>query len=576
MSVYGKRLRLGEILTRAGVISDAQLQVALAKQQLTREPIGEILISLGYVTSDQIRNALELQYGVKAITLSTSLNLDLVKLLPESAIKRLRVVPVAIGQLTLAMVDPANMAAVEEVKSRFKGINIQPVVITESEFKDFLANLPSTEEDMENIDDLSIDDASAAQLVHILLANALARGATELMMEPEEFETRIRFRIDGVLTGEPAVPSRISSLIGSRLRLLADLQQTPPLVPQSSSFYFPYEGRKLKVTFNSLPVRHGQMVTLRFFDPVQLGATATADLVHHRYVHQTLQQLLMRQSGLILVNGPQHPLKTALLYACLKHAAGEGRGVISLEPVVEYELDGISQVQVGSSDLEAGLGAGQALKTVLDHGHDVIALWDLADAEQARRLVKAALGGRMVLASWNTTERFLEEALEGWGLPSRTIANSLAGIVNVRAVRALCGECRLSIQPPEDTHPLVLRYNDSGRLWVTGPGCDACGQRGFRGQVGVFEVFPFSREMRNLVATSAKKARLDALAEEENLMPMAHYAAWLVAQGYTPWEEALQVGIFEDLVSSRYPCPGCGHLVIEGQRTCEECDAALV
>ncbi len=576
MSVYGKRLRLGEILTRAGAISEAQLQVALAKQQLTREPIGEILISLGYVTSEQIRNALELQYGVKAITLSTSLNLDLVKLLPESSIKRLRVIPVAIGQITLAMVDPANMAAIEEVKSRFKGVNVQPVVITESEFKDFLANLPSSEGELENIDELSIDDASAAQLVHILLANALARGATEIMLEPEEFETRIRFRIDGLLTGEPAVPSRISSLIASRLRLLCDLTPTPPLVPQSSSFYFPYEGRKLKVTFNSLPVRHGQMVTMRFFDPVQLGATAISDLVHHRYVHQTLEQLLLRPSGLILVNGPQHPLKTAMLYACLKYAAAQGRGVISLEPVVEYELDGISQVQVGSSDLEAGLAAGQALKTVLDHGHDVIALWDLADSEQARRLVKAALGGRMVIASWNTTERFLEEALEGWGLPSRTIANSLAGIVNVRAVRALCAVCRRSIQPPEETHPLVLRYNDSGRLWTTGDGCESCGHRGYRGQVGVFEVFPLSREMRNLVAGGARKARLDALAENESHVPMAHYAAWLVAQGYTSWDEAALGGYFDDLVSNRYPCPTCGYLVVEGQRTCEECDAALV
>lgn len=576
MAVYGKRLRLGEILTRAGVISDAQLQVALAKQQLTREPIGEILISLGYVTSEQIRNALELQYGVKAITLSTSLNMDLVRLLPESVIRRLRVVPVAIGQLTLAMVDPANMQAIEEVKSRFKGVNVQPVVITESEFKDFLANLPSEGTDIENLDELSIDDASAAQLVHILLSNALTRGATEIMLEPEEFETRIRFRIDGVLTSEPAVPSRISSLISSRLRLLCDLPPTPPLVPQASSFYFPFEGRRLKVTYHCLPVRHGQMITLRFFDPVQLGGTMTADLIRHPHVHQTLEHLLMRPSGLILVNGPVHPLKTAMLYACLKHAAGQGRGVISLEPVVEYELEGISQVQVGTSDLEAGLGAGQALKTVLDHGHDVIALWDLADAEQARRVVKAALAGRMILAGWNTTERFLEEALEGWNLPARTIANALAGIVNVRAVRSLCSQCRVSIQPPEDTHPLILRYNESGRLWMAGAGCEACGHRGYRGQVGVFEVFPFSREMRNLVASGARKARLDALAEHEGLVPMAHYAAWLVAQGYTDWDEAAQGGFFDDLAFSRYPCPSCGHLVAEGQRQCEECDTMLV
>ncbi|MBM3270114.1 MAG: Flp pilus assembly complex ATPase component TadA [Candidatus Sericytochromatia bacterium] len=546
MAVYGKRLRLGEILTRAGVISDAQLQVALAKQQITREPIGEILIGLGYVTSDQIRNALELQYGVKAITLSTALNLDLVKLLPEAVIRRLRVVPVAIGQLTLAMVDPANMAAVEEVKNRFKGVNIQPVVITESEFKDFMANLPASDDAMEGAAEVSIDDASAAQLVHVLLSNALARGATEILLEPEEFETRIRMRIDGYLVSEPAVPGRISSLLINRLRVLCDLGQAQALTAQAGSFHFPFEGRKIKATFHSLPVKHGQLVTVRFFDPVRLGATTLAGLIGLAPVAERLAQLLMRPSGLILVNGPQHPVKTGLLYASLKQAAEMGRGVVSLEPVIEHELEGISQIHAGS-DLEGALSLPVALKTVLDHGHDVLAVWDLADPDSARRLVRAALGGRLVIASWNTTERFLEEALETWGLPARTIANALAGIVNVRAVRALCTACRRDVQPPGDTHPLVLRYNDSGRVHVPGEGCERCGYRGFRGQVGVFEVFPLDRPLRNLIAAGIDKARLDTLAEEEGFVPLANYAAWLVGQGIVTWNDVAASGIFDDL-----------------------------
>ncbi len=546
MAVYGKRLRLGEILTRAGVISEAQLQVALAKQQITREPIGEILITLGYVTSDQIRNALELQYGVKAITLSTSLNLDLIKLLPEGAIKRLRVVPVAIGQLTLAMVDPANMAAMEEVKKRFKGVNIQPVVITESEFKDFLANMPASDADIAGAEDISIDDASAAQLVHVLVSNALTRGATEILLEPDEFETRIRMRIDGFLVSEPAVPTRISGLLINRLRVLCDLGQAQALAAQTGNFYFPHEGRKVKATFHALPVKHGQMVTVRFFDPVQLGATTLDHLIPLRAVSDTLKSLLARPSGLVLVNGPHHPIKTALLYASLREAAAQGRGVVSLEPIIEYELEGISQIQAGS-DLEGSLSLGAALKTVLDHGHDLLSVWDLSDPEAARRLVRAALGGRLVVASWNTTERFLEEALETWGLPARTIANALAGIVNVRALRALCTHCRRDTQPREDTHPLVLRYNDTGRVHIPGDGCDHCGYRGYRGQVGVFEVFPLDREMRNRVAAGIDKSRLDTLAEEEGYVPLAHYAAWLVGQGIVTWDEVAASGIFDDL-----------------------------
>jgi type II secretory ATPase GspE/PulE/Tfp pilus assembly ATPase PilB-like protein len=575
MAVYGKRLRLGEILTRAGVISEAQLQVALAKQQLTREPIGEILISLGYVTSEQIRNALELQYGVKSITLSSSVNLDLVKLLPEAVIKRLRVVPVAIGQLTLAMVDPANMAAVEEVKSRFKGINVQPVVITETEFREFLANLSTEDQDIDNLDELSIDDASAAQLVHILLTHALSRGATELMLEPEEFETRIRVRIDGYLAAEPAVPTRISGLISSRLRVLCDMSPTPPLVPQNGSFHFPYEGRKLKVTLHSLPVKYGQLITLRFFDPVRLGATSLEDLIRHPSVRGSLEQLLLRQSGLVVINGPHHPLKTALIYACLRFAAQQGRGVVSLEPIIEHELEAISQLQVGAEG-ESAMSVGSALKTVLDHGHDIVAVWDCGDPDIARRLVRAALGGRMVVASWNTTERFLEEALESWGLPTRTVANALAGIVNVRALRALCRNCRREVQPPEDTHPLVLRYNDSGRLAVPGEGCETCGYRAYRGQVGSFEVFPLSRELRALVANGAPKASFDVVAQAEGLLPLADYAAWLVGQGEVYWQEASQGGIFDDFAPNRYPCPNCGHLVAEGQKNCEACEAVLV
>ncbi|MBM3275917.1 MAG: Flp pilus assembly complex ATPase component TadA, partial [Candidatus Sericytochromatia bacterium] len=168
------------------------------------------------------------------------------------------------------------------------------------------------------------------------------------MLEPEEFETRIRMRIDGYLSAEPAVPTRISSLVSSRLRVLCDMSPTPPLVPQSGSFHFPYEGRKIKVTLHSLPVKHGQLITLRFFDPVRLGATSLDELIEHPTVRGALEQLLLRQSGLVVINGPKHPLKTALIYACLRFAASQGRGVVSLEPIIEYELAAISQVQVGT------------------------------------------------------------------------------------------------------------------------------------------------------------------------------------------------------------------------------------
>jgi type IV pilus assembly protein PilB len=257
----GKRLWLGEILIKAGLINDEQLGIGLNKQKQTREPIGEILIKLGFVTEDQIRHALELQYGVKSISLKGKIPLEIVRLLPESLIRQHLILPVGISHMTIAMVDPTNFMALDDVRLRLKGVYIEPVVVSESEFHEYLKQLPKAEAarmamptqeakpESRPVPVPSMDENNPATAATNLLNNAIRRHASEVIVEPQEAETIVRYRVDGFFQKE-TLSAKMAQPLVSRFKVQADIN--PGQVPQSGSFVYNYEGRNIKVFLNSI------------------------------------------------------------------------------------------------------------------------------------------------------------------------------------------------------------------------------------------------------------------------------------------------------------------------------------
>ncbi|MGE5708060.1 MAG: GspE/PulE family protein, partial [Bacteroidota bacterium] len=547
----GKRLRLGEILIQAGVLNDEQLTIGLNKQKQTREPIGEILVKLGFVTEAQIRHALELQYGIKAISLKNKIPPEVVRLLPESVIRQFQVLPVGITQLTLAMVDPTNFMALDDIRMRLKGVNIQPVVVTDAEFSEYIRHLPKAEAPRPTgvkeeaprpsapIVPLSaVDESNPTQLAVSILATALKRHASEIIVEPQEHETVIRYRIDGMLHREAPLSAKVAQGLVSRFKVMADLNLTAGQVPQSGGFIHSFEGRPVKIFIHSVPVNFGQMMTLKLYDSIHLSEGSLDTVVRHPDVAKQLKGLLAKRSGMILFNGPVGSWKTTLMYACLKELTKTNRTLVTLETRAAYDVPGICQALM-SEDLPAPV----ILEAVMKQRPDVLMVPHLSDPQIANQLVQIALSGCLVLVGVPTTQGVLTEATDRWKIPPRTFANAVAGIVTQRVVRKLCS-CKTPYQPDAQAQEYFKTLNGTGTIHRPA-GCEACGQSGFQGQVSILEVISGTPQVRELIAKGISKGKLALFARSQGMLPLQEYASWMVAQGHTSVDELSKADVFE-------------------------------
>ena len=547
MAVSGKRKRLGEILIDAGVLTDEQLQIGLAKQQQTRDPIGQILVDLGYVTEEQIKHALEVQYGVKAFSLKSRIPAEVLRLVPEGMIRQHRILPVALNQLTVAMVDPSNILALDDLRLRFKGVSIQPVVVTEIEFEQALKSLPretlveQAPRAEEAEPDGSQDEGAADKLSQTILSGALRRGATEVVLEPREHEVAVRFRLEGRLVDESTIPTRLANVLVARLRVLADLPPIGSHASQSGVIRMPYESRPITIRLRCMSVRHGQMVTLRIFDPSRFQRVALDALVVNPKVAATLKGLLDRHAGLVLFNGPLHSGKYTMLAAAIQEAIRSGRSAIALDLPVAESIDGVTLVTTSEENLEARRSAVEA---ILQQSPDLLVIDQVEDPDVVRRVVRGALAGRLALVGLTTTQRFLDQLQDLSEMEPRTLANAVAGVVTMRLVRKLCPACRIPYKPDEVTMATFRPFNESGMLHRA-VGCPECQDTGYKGQIGLYEVYPFDATLRQMIAKGASKTEIDVYAKQQGHMSLTEYAAWALAQGFTTLEELAQGDLFE-------------------------------
>lgn len=573
MAVGTKRIRLGELLIKAGVLEEHQLEQALARQKETREQIGEILTAMGFVTEEKIKYALELQFGVKHVNLKTArIAPEVLKLLPEPMLKQYQMIPVQVNQLTVALVDPNNILAIDEIRKRLRGVNVVPAVCTESDFWDIYKQLPKdtpagapasevkaasgsnhpeiaavTDQQLKDLLDKAAKgggDAAIAPLVNAILSSAIRRRATNVYIEPMENEVILRYRVDGHMLREPNIPGKLGQAVAQRVKVMAGLNVTSGNTPQSGTFAFNYENRPVKIAFNSMPARFGQVVTIRIFDSAVLSTRGLDTLVQHQRVAQTLRHLIAKHAGLVLFAGPHGAGKTVLMYSCLKELHNQGASIITVEDPIEFDLDGVTQVAVshepGANDMSVPVG----LASALAQNTNVVMMGNASEPVIAQKLVRGALSGRLILAGLTTTQGVLVEAKETWEVPTRLIANSIAGMVTQRLVRRLCPNCKQTYTPDEATAKAFAKLNGTGELQKPG-GCEQCYQTGFSGQVGVYEVIPFTPQIRELVARNAPKAMIDQQARQMGLMTLQDYAMWLVSQGHTTWEEIKKTDILE-------------------------------
>src|SRR5437763_2655596 len=562
--------RLGDLLVREKIITSDQLDKALKKQRDSgpNARLGTVLVTLGFVSDEEITNFLSRQYGVPAINLQYfEIDSSVVKLIPEETAKRYQILPLSrVGaSLTIAMVDPTNVFAMDDIKF-MTGFNIEPVVASESAIMDAIDKAYGGSQQESNVDELlasmgdeadvelqadqddidlaelekSADEAPIVKLVNIVMTDAVKRGASDIHIEPYEKEYRVRFLIDGVLQNIMSPPMKLKDAITSRIKIMAKLDISEKRLPQDGRIMMKMNlhGRRKQLDFrvNCLPTLWGEKIVLRLLDKENLRL----DMTKLGFEPESLakfQHAVAKPYGMVLVTGPTGSGKTNTLYSAISLLNKPDTNIMTAEDPVEFQLGGVNQVQMKES---IGLNFAAALRAFLRQDPNTILVGEIRDFETAEIAIKAALTGHLVLSTLHTNGApETISRLMNMGIEPFLVATAVHLIVAQRLVRRICKEC---IEPMEINPQALLDAGFTPEQLKTakvskGKGCSACNSSGYKGRAGLYEVMVIDDDIRELILVGASAVELKKKAMEHGMITLRGSGLRKVADGMTTLEE---------------------------------------
>ncbi|MBX7113512.1 MAG: type IV-A pilus assembly ATPase PilB [Myxococcaceae bacterium] len=556
--------RLGELLVRENLISVQQLRKAQEQQQKTGERIGAALIKTGAIEESKLTDFLSKQYGVPAINLKDfDIDPEIIKLVPKEVAEKHLVIPVnrAGPSLIVAMADPSNIYAVDDLKF-LTGYNIESVVASEPSIREAVVKYysekgPTLEEivgsvdvddvevssqETENIEEMAraADDAPVIKLVNLILKDAIAKGCSDIHVEPYEKDFRVRFRIDGVMYEVMKPPIKLRNAITSRLKIMASLDISERRLPQDGRIKIKLGGGKeMDFRVSVCPTLFGEKVVLRLLDKSNLQLDMTK-LGFEAEPLKWFKEQIDRPYGMVLVTGPTGSGKTTTLYSALSALNDVGSNLCTAEDPVEFNFAGINQVQMHE---DIGLNFASALRSFLRQDPDTIMIGEIRDFETAEIAVKAALTGHMVLSTLHTNDApGTVSRLLNMGIEPFLVTASLNLILAQRLCRRLCNACKKPVANMEEQ-----AYIDGGIppdkigtfTAYEKNGCRECNDRGYRGRVAVYEVMPFWDGLKELVINGASTAELKQEAIRLGMQTLRMSALNKVMSGSTTLEEAV-------------------------------------
>jgi type IV pilus assembly protein PilB len=619
---------IGELLVDNGLITPEELQLVQLERQKTGEPISLILSRLGLATESHLKNALELQYGVNYVSLAkTELDPEVMHMLPEAVMRQYQLVPIARqgNRLTVAMVNPNNLIALDDIKYRLKGIQIKPVVCTEDDFQHFmetvyakrqeeefeqfeeadhqtfieadvdLSTLDVMAESEEDVNDLDLarqaQDAPIVLLANQILAKAIKRRCSDIHVEPQEKEVTVRYRLDGVMFIDRRLPKAILAALVSRYKIMADLDIAERRVPQDGRIRVRFSGKDIDFRVSTIPGKHGEKVVMRILD--KSNTTLGLDkLITESDILDLVREMVKKPYGIIFVTGPTGSGKTTTLYSALAERNTPEVNIVTAEDPIEYDMAGITQVQVLR---EKGLDFARILRAFLRQDPDIMLVGETRDRETAKIAVEAALTGHLVFTTLHTNDapgavtRLNEMEVDPFLTASATL-----GVVAQRLVRRVCPECTEEYLPERHTLEYLglldkqqdrvaestaqyykLQVNSKGwPIFRRGKGCEGCNSTGYKGRVGVYEVMKINEEIRELISSSATTAMIRFAAKQAGMVPLKDYSIRLVAQGFTTVDEVIRVTL-SDTGGEDKLCPKCKNPIGDDFVKCPFCQHEL-
>ncbi len=563
--------RLGDLLVKEKVITAEQLAQATKVQKETSCRLGSALVKLGFLSDEDVTNFLSRQYGVPAINLSYfEIDPAVVKLIPFETAKRYQILPLSrVGaSLTIAMVDPTNVFAMDDIKF-MTGFNIEPVVASESSIQEGIEkaygttkeaeeNLEQVMQSINEINDADVelqseqqemalseleraaDEAPIVKLVNLVLTDAVKRGASDIHMEPYEKEFRVRFRIDGILQSIMSPPLKLKDAIISRVKIMSKLDISEKRLPQDGRIMLKMAigGKKKQLDFrvSTLPTLWGEKIVLRLLDKENLRL----DMTKLGFEPESLvkfEKAILKPYGMVLVTGPTGSGKTNTLYSSIARLNQPDTNIMTAEDPVEFQLGGVNQVQMKE---QIGLNFAAALRAFLRQDPNIILVGEIRDFETAEIAIKAALTGHLVLSTLHTNgapETITR--LMNMGIEPFLVATSVHLICAQRLVRRICRECIEIVDVPHQTL-LEEGYTPEEAKTVKiqkGRGCAACNNTGYKGRAGLYEVMEVDDEIRELVLVGASAVELKKKAIERGMITLRRSGLIKVAAGMTTLEE---------------------------------------
>jgi type IV pilus assembly protein PilB len=553
-----KTKQLGQIMLELGFITPDQLDLALEEHRRTPRSLGRVLIDMGYIKEGDLVRALAEQVGLEFVDLAEyPVDATATALLPEALSRRYRALPIGErdGKLLVAMSDPANVYALDDIRT-ITGRDVQPVVATANDVERAIGKYAgmdsqvealaavSAEAEGESPEDLgaALEDAPIVKLVNAIMTQAVGDRASDVHIEPQEKNVRIRFRVDGVLHEPmPSAPKSIQGGLISRLKVMADLNIAEKRVPQDGRMSMRVGGRQLDLRLASLPTVHGEKVVIRILDKSN-ALLALEDLGFLPQAYDRYSISFRKPYGAILVTGPTGSGKSTTMYSTLNILNAIDKNIITVEDPVEYRLAGVNQIQVNP---KAGLTFASALRSILRADPDIVLIGEIRDQETATIAIEAALTGHLVLSSLHTNDapsaltRLVEMDVETF-----LVASAIDCVVAQRLARKLCERCKEAYAPepqelleagyPEDQWPKL------GELYRA-VGCPACATTGFRGRLGLYEVMPMTEEIERLTVERASADAIKAVAVEQGMIGLREDGLEKVRAGVTSIEEVARV-----------------------------------
>ena len=541
METTGKK-KLGDLLKEAGLVTEVQIQDVLAQKKRDQK-LGDALVEQGFITEKQLLDVLEIQLKLDSVSLyQYPIDISLTNLIQKDFARSKLLLPIKKedSRLIVAMNDPLDFYAIEELEFS-TGYVVIPVIATRDDLLQTINRLYDSEEI--SIEYIEGEDAPAVKVFNQLLETGVSLKASDIHLDQTEHHVLVRYRIDGVLRSERPLPKLLMNSLVARIKIMAGVNVTESRLPQDGRISTNILGKKVNLRVSTLPTVHGEKVVIRILDRSNVF-NKVSDIGLEDDTLKDYQALIKQPSGLILLTGPTGSGKTSTLYGSINELNTVDSNIITIEDPVEYQLEGINQVQVNSP---IGLTFAAGLRSILRQDPNIIMVGEIRDRETAENSVRAALTGHLVFSTLHTNSAIeAVPRLLDMGVESYLIVSSLSGVMAQRLVKKVCKDCATTRPATLVEKEIFARRHQTIEHITYGKGCDACRQTGYRGRMAIHELIVMNEELKQLMMNKATIQELKAHIRQKGTRFLIDDGLIKVKAGKTTLEEVLRVAAADE------------------------------